>query len=106
MEARDAIFEEAAAAERAILTPEQRERLDQIQLQAQGPLAFSLGGDDPGSSSGDRSRFVGPPVPQRLKMSADQVKRVRTIAQEADTQISKAASVRIPWDSKATPTCR
>ena len=49
-EARDAIFEEAAAAERAILTPAQRERLDQIQLQAQGPLAFSLGGRDPGSS--------------------------------------------------------
>ncbi len=102
-EARDAIFEEAAAAERAILTPAQRERLDQIQLQAQGPLAFSLGGDEPGSSSADRSRFVGPPVPQRLRMSADQVKRARTIAQEADTQISKAASVRIPWDSKDRP---
>ncbi len=102
-EARDAIFEEAAAAERAILTPAQRERLDQIQLQAQGPLAFSLGGDDPGSSSADRSRFVGPPVPQRLRMSADQVKRARAIAQEADVQISKAASVRLPWDSKDRP---
>ncbi len=102
-EARDAIFEEAAEAERAILTPAQRERLDQIQLQAQGPLAFSLGEDDPGLFSADRSRFVGPPVPQRLRMSADQVKRARTIAQEADAQISKAASVRLPWDSKDRP---
>ena len=34
-------------------------------------------------------------------MSADQVKRARTIAEEADAQISKAASVRLPWDSEA-----
>ena len=43
------------------------QRLDQIQLQAQGPLAFSLGGTDPARRSQDRSRFVGPPVPQRLR---------------------------------------
>jgi hypothetical protein len=40
--ARDTIFNEIAAGQLAILKPEQRERLDQIQLQAQGPLAFSL----------------------------------------------------------------
>ena len=39
---RDAIFNEIAAGQLAILKLEQRERLDQIQLQAQGPLAFSL----------------------------------------------------------------
>ena len=39
--ARDAIIKEAAAAVQATLKPEQRERLDQIQLQAKGPLAFA-----------------------------------------------------------------
>ena len=39
--ARDAIFKEIQAAILENLEPEQRDRLDQIQLQSQGPLAFN-----------------------------------------------------------------
>jgi hypothetical protein len=103
LKARDAIFNETAAAQRASLKPEQRERLSQIQLQAQGPLAFSVWGGDPSSESGDLGQFVGPPVSKRLKMSDDQMKRARTIAEEGAAQIQKAASFRLPWDSKDKP---
>jgi hypothetical protein len=82
--ARNAIVEEADAAQLASLKPEQRERLAQIQIQAQGPLAFSSWGGDPGS---ERRGVIGPPVSARLGLSADQVKRARTIAEEGDDQI-------------------
>ena len=39
--ARDSIFKEIEAAILENLEPKQRERLDQIQLQAQGPMAFN-----------------------------------------------------------------
>ena len=96
-ETRDAILVEAAAAQLAILKPEQRERLVQIQLQAQGPLAFSVRELSPSS-------FIGPRLSEQLKMSDDQVKRVRTIADEGTTQIEKAARFQLPWDTKDQPT--
>jgi hypothetical protein len=102
--ARDAIFEEEAAAQLATLKPEQLERLSQIQFQAQGPLAFSVRERDPGSSARDAGDFIGPPLSERLKMSDDQVKRARTFAQEASAQIDKSASFPLPWDSKDQPT--
>ena len=94
---RDAIVIEAAAAQLANLKPEQRDRLVQIQLQAQGPLAFSIRERDASSSIAGLVRFTGPPLSEQLKMSDDQVKRVRTIAEEGTTQILKAASFRSPW---------
>ncbi len=69
----------------ATLTPQQRERLDQIQLQAQGPLSFAAQGND-------TLGMVEPPLGERLEMSEDQVRRARAIFQESIKQIEKAAS--------------
>ena len=99
---RDAIFKETAAAQLANLKPEQRERLGQIQLQAQGPLAFSVRDRDESSSMADAGRFIGPRLSEQLKMSLDQVKRARTIADEGTTQIQKAASFQLSPGSQDT----
>ena len=72
--ARDAIFKETAEALRANLKPEQHRRLDQIQLQAQGPLAFAGLGID-------ATELVGPPLAERLKLTDDQVRRSRPIVE-------------------------
>ena len=101
---RDTIFSETDAARMANLKPEQRERLTQIQLQAQGPLAFTIRERDETSPISDRGRFIGPRLSEQLKMSDDQVKRVRTIADRGADQIEKAASFRLPFDSKDKPT--
>ena len=69
----------------ATLTAKQRERLDQIQLQALGPLAFALEGTD-------KRGMVEPALEERLEMSEDQVRRARAIFQESIKQIEKAAS--------------
>ena len=98
---RDAIWSEAAAAQLANLKPEQRERLIQIQLQAQGPLAFTLREDHESSRTGD---YIGPRLSEQLKMTDDQVKRVRMIAKEGIAQIEKSAQFRIPLDSNDKPT--
>src|SRR5262249_39612709 len=74
--------------------------LDQIQLQAQGPLAFSR----PERGGWSAMTYVGPPLAERLKLSDDQVKRIRAIAQQGNQEISKAASVPIPLDPKDKPT--
>ncbi len=102
--ARTAIFNEITKARLANLKPEQRERLAQIQLQAQGPLAFSI--QEPGESSDgfDRGEFLNPRLSERLGLSQDQVKRVRTIAEEGIAQIEKAAAFQLPWDFKEKPT--
>jgi hypothetical protein len=94
--ARDAILTESKAATEANLEPEQRKRLDEIQLQAQGPLAF----DRPDSGSG---RYAGPPVSERLKLSDDQVRRVRAIFEQGEKEIAKAASFPIALDTKNGP---
>jgi hypothetical protein len=95
-----AIGVEFQAAIRKSFTPEQWERLDQIQLQAQGPLAFSLADQGPGSWMRD----VGPPLAGRLKLSDDQMKRIRAIATDGEQEISRAASFPIPLDPKDKPT--
>ncbi len=99
--ARDAIVKETVAAQLATLKPEQLERLAQIQLQAQGPLAFSVRERDPGSSGDYPGQFIGPPLSEQLKLTDEQVKRVRTIAEEGTAQIEKAASFRVPSGSRA-----
>ncbi len=95
--ARKAILNEIAAAFQATMKPEQRERLDQIQLQAQGPLAFARPEFEP-------MEFVGPPVAERLKLSEDQARKVRAIVETGDKEIAKAASFPIVMDTKEKPT--
>jgi hypothetical protein len=90
------IMEEAVAAGKATFTPEQIERLDQIQLQAQGPLAFHLEADSP-------TAHVGPPLAERLKLSDDQARRIRSLAEQGETDISQAAGFPLALDSKDGP---
>ncbi len=96
--ARRAINKEAIAEVRANLQPEQWERLDQIQLQAQGPLAF-----DPPRQEAMVSAYSGPLWAERLKLSDDQVSRIRAIVEEGNKAIRKAARFPIPMDPKAKP---
>jgi hypothetical protein len=97
--ARDAIFKETAAATRTILEPGQWERLDQISLQAQGPFAFAYTERLPMASAAPG----GPPLVGRLKLSDEQVKRIRAIVDEGDKAIEKAASYTVPIEPKAKP---
>jgi hypothetical protein len=97
---RDAIFQQTRAAIQATLKPGQRERLDQIQLRAQGPIAF-----DRPEMMGPMATmaYAGPPLAERLKLSGDQVRRIRALIQEGEPEIARAASFPIPLDSKGSP---
>jgi hypothetical protein len=96
-EMQDASSKETRAEFLANLTSGQRERLDQIQLQGQGPFAFALDGPL-------ANWLVGPPLPERLKLSEDQVRRVRAIYEEGEKEIQKAASFPLNVDTKNGPT--
>jgi hypothetical protein len=76
----------------ATMTPAQSERLDQIQLQAQGPLAFAR--------EENPIAFVSPPMAERLKLTPEQARKVREMAEAADHEISEAASFPITLDPK------
>jgi len=89
--ARDAITRRAEAAFRASLVPGQRARLEQIQLQAQGPLAF-LAPDLLGA-------YSDVPLAVRLKLSEAQIRQVRVIAREGRHEIAEAASFPIIVDA-------
>jgi hypothetical protein len=91
VEARDSIFKEIEAAILENLTPQQRERLEQIQLQSQGPLAFNR-------ASMPALAAEGPDPIDRLKLTDDQIKEIRAIAMEGDAEISKAAELPIVLD--------
>jgi hypothetical protein len=95
-EARAVIWRETDEAIQASLTPEQRERLDQIQAQVEGPLAFARPESGPISSTGR-------PLSERLKLSDDQVRRCRAIVEEGEKEIAKAARFPIALDSKNGP---
>src|SRR5262249_54443934 len=97
--AQEAIAREAQAAIRGIYKPEQWDRLDQIQLQAQGPRAF----DRSNVGMWAALQNVGTPLAERLKLSDDQVKRIKAIVEAGDAEISKAASFPIPLDPKDRP---
>jgi hypothetical protein len=97
-----AIAKEAQATIRAIFKPEQWERLDQIQLQAQGPLAFNQNEAGPWAAMSS----AGPPLAERLKLSDDQVKHIRTIVEQGSQEIQKAASFPIVIESKTKPPSR
>ena len=49
---------------------------------------------------------VGPPLAERLKLSDDQMRRIRAIAAAGEQEIPKAASFPIPLDPKDKPTHR
>jgi hypothetical protein len=94
VEARDSIFKEIEAATLENLTPQQRQRLEQIQLQSQGPLAFNR-------ASIPALAAEGPDPIERLNLTDDQIKQIRAIAMEGDAEISKAAELPIVLDPKA-----
>lgn len=85
---REAVFKELMPAILANLEPGQRDRLDQIQLQSQGPFAFS-------KSRNPRLDLEGPSLAERLKLSDDQIERVKAIDDEGEQEIARAATVPI-----------
>jgi hypothetical protein len=91
-----ALNKEESAAQLDILKPDQRERLDQIQLQAQGPLAFMR-------PEMAQQAFVGPSPNERLTLSEDQTRRIREVMQKGREEITKAASFPLVLDPKDGP---
>ena len=90
--AREAIFKEVEAEAKAKAQARAVRATDQIQLQAQGPLAFNRkarSGAD-GCTSGRRS-------PQRLKLSDDQVRKIRAIVTPERRRSRKRPASRSPW---------
>jgi hypothetical protein len=104
LKARDAIFAEFQKAQTATLQPEQRERLIQIQLQTQGPLAFTIRERAEAPADAADGAFIGPRLSEELKMSADQVKQARKLADDGSTEIAKAAQFQISLGSQDRPT--
>jgi hypothetical protein len=74
----EAVRQETEAAVEQSLDPGQRDRLNQIQLQATGPRAFER-----------------PELQKLLEMSQDQVDRVKRIVDEALNEIEKASEIPI-----------
>ena len=79
--ARNALADDCESALRDALEPGQRERLEQLQLQAQGPLAFE-------------SRQL----KQRLNLSDDQADEIEAITHTGLKELEQASSVRIELD--------
>jgi hypothetical protein len=86
---RAVLAQQTRAAVLALLTPDQRERLIQIELQARGPRAFAPDERRPPASD-DR------PLPEQLGMTADQVRRARAIVKEGEGAIEEAATFTVP----------
>jgi len=76
MAAMQVIQQEIQAAVMEVLEPGQRERLDQIQLQLQGPEAFLL-----------------PDFQKRLGLTGDQVEKIRPIVEEGRAEMIKTSAV-------------
>jgi hypothetical protein len=91
--ARDRIFKEIEVATLESLDPKQLKRLDQIQLQSQGPLAFDR-------ANAPALALEGPGLIGRLKLTDDQIKQLKAIATEGDAEISKAAELSFALDPK------
>jgi hypothetical protein len=92
--AREKLMQEMQEAILANLKPDQRARLDGIQLQSQGPIAFNR-------VSYARLATEGPGLVERLKLTDEQVQRVGAIAEEGEAEINRAALVPIVIDPKA-----
>jgi len=93
-EARVGILRDAQKEALDCLEPKQRDRLDQIQLRSQGPLAFHTAG-------WPQLALEGPEVTKRLGLSDQQTRRVREIAEAGEKEIEAAAAVPIALDPKA-----
>ena len=83
MAAIQAVQEEMETALLEPLDPGQRERLDQIQIQIQGPAAF-----------------LQPEFQKRIALTAEQVAKIGPVVAEGQQQIQKASSVTLPPDLK------
>ncbi len=88
------LMKEEDAENAALLEPGQRERLDQILFQAQGPLAFAR------PDLADGTPFTGPQIGPRLKLSIEQGRRIRAIFDARQEEIRKSASFPITLDVK------
>ncbi len=82
--ARDAIRSEAQTALENDLTPAQRDRLNQIQLQVQNAMAFER-----------------PDVQKTLELSPDQAQQIKKIADEGRQEILKASEIPVALKPKA-----
>jgi hypothetical protein len=91
---REAVFKELMPAILANLEPGQRDRLDQIQLQSQGPFAFSR-------TRNPQLDLEGPSLAERLKLSDAQIERLKAIDDEGEQEIGRAATIPIVLDPKA-----
>ena len=89
-EARDAILRETTAALLDSLTPGQRDRLDQIRIQIEGPLAFAKAEFGP-------MVFTGTPLIERLALSGEQVRRVRILIDEGTKRSRRRLVFQSPW---------
>lgn len=94
--ARVAIFQKMAVATLASLTSGQRERLEQIRLQALGPFAFAKA--SPGLLAG-----TAPSLSEQLKLTDDQTRRCQMIAEQGQVEIANAARFPIKLDTKNGP---
>ena len=79
MAARQALLREMDDAQIETLKPEQRERLAQIQIQAQGLLAFLL-----------------PEFHKQLGLSGDQVEKIKPIVEAGQAKTMKTSAVPLP----------
>ena len=92
-----ALAKEAEATFLALFTAEPRQRVDQIQLQIQGPLAFAR------PDNAFLLAYAGPPIPARLKLTEEQAVRASAILREGAKEIEKAASFPIVLESRDGP---
>jgi hypothetical protein len=83
-EARDAIRNEAETALEQGLTPFQRDRLNQVQLQVQNAMAFER-----------------PDIQKSLDLSKDQAARIKKLADEGSQEILKASTIPVALKPKA-----
>ena len=90
LEARDAIFKESQAAIEQNLTPAQRDRLLQIQLQFQNAMAFER-----------------PEIQKQLDLSPSQIEQIKKIVVQSRNEIMQASEVPVdvkPKDGAESPT--
>ncbi len=92
--AREAVFKELIPTILANLEQAQRDRLDQIQLQSQGPFAFNR-------STNPQLILEGPGLAERLKLTDEQIERLKAIDEAGEQEIGRAATVPIVLDPKA-----
>lgn len=94
--AQTAVYKEFEIRIEQTLTPAQRTRLEQLQLQLEGPVAFNRPEQGPLASTG-------PSLAARLKLSGEQAQRTRAIADEGVKDIIEAARFPLVLDPRQGP---